>query len=368
MNVYVWRHVSECNFEKFAVIDYCISVIWVRRAREAGEFELYLPASRELLELFTADEFLLVTKEDDEETAMKVESAQLTVSPEEGNHLIVKGRSAECIIGQRIILYQTNFGTKTADSVIYSLIDQNAMHPIKSSPTLKEMRKIPELSIGTWLLDDVPEITAQFDGENLLETTSDICVSSGLCFKVVFTGTGFSFQLYKGLDRTVSQTENTPVIFSPDYDNIGTTDFLYDTSTYYNLIQEGGEGEGSEKKHVTVIESNEIKGLYLREKYIQAENVSSNTEDGQMSSTEYLQILKRRAEDNLRKAAITKEFSGEVLNTDMYLFGVDYGLGDKVTVINEYGIQGTAIVTEVTEVEDAEGYRLIPTFSDWKVS
>jgi len=365
MNLYIWKYVSEKNFQKIAVIDYAISVIWIRRFQDAGEFEVYLPASRELLELFTQD-FLLVTKDDDSENAMKVESVQLTTDPEEGNHLIVTGRSAECILAQRIVLYQTTYTSIRADHAAYYLIMYNAMTPDKGSPTLKEMRKIPELSIGSWLVDET-KIDIQYDGENLLDAVTDICISADMGFKIVFSSTGLAFWLYKGIDRTKNQTENSPVIFSPDFENLGSTEYLHDMSTYYNLIQEGGEGEGSEKTHVTVIESSEIKGLYLREKYVQAESISSTTEDGQMSPSEYNRILKRRADDNLRKATETKQYSGEILNTDMYEFGKDYNLGDKVSIVNEYGIEGTAVITEVTEVEDSTGYRLIPTFSDWSV-
>ncbi|MBR1556071.1 MAG: siphovirus ReqiPepy6 Gp37-like family protein [Oscillospiraceae bacterium] len=366
MNLYIWKHVSEKKFQKIAVIDYAISVIWVRRFQDAGEFEVYLLASKALLELFT-DGFLLITKEDDTENAMKPESIQLTTDSEEGNHLIVKGRSAECILSQRIIMPQMTFTSIRADEAVYYLVTYNAIAPDKGSETLREMRKIPELSIGSWLVEET-KINIQYDGENLLEAVKNICTSVNMGFKVIFSSTGFAFWLYKGTDKTVNQTENTPVIFSPDFDNLGSTEYLYDMSTYYNLIQEGGEGEGSERKHVTVIESSEIKGLYLREKYVQAESISSNTEDGTLDSGTYNRILKQRAEENLRKAKETKEFSGEILNTDMYQFGVDYNLGDKVSIINEYGIQGTAVVSEITEVDDAEGYRLIPTFSDWKVN
>ena len=366
MNLYIWKYVSEKNFQKIAIIDYAISIIWVRRFQDAGEFEVYLPASKELLELLT-DGFMLITKEDDTENAMKPESIQLTTDSEDGNHLIIKGRSAECILSQRIIMPQMTFTSIRADEAVYYLVTYNAIAPDKGSETLREMRKIPELSIGSWLVKET-KIDIQYDGENLLEAVKSICTSVNMGFKIIFSSTGFAFWLYEGADKTVNQTENTPVIFSPDFDNLGSTEYLYDMSTYYNLIQEGGEGEGSERKHATVIESNEIKGLYLREKYVQAESISSNTDDGTLDSSTYNRILKQRAEENLQKAKETKEFSGEIINTDMYQFGVDYNLGDKVSIINEYGIQGTAVVSEITEVDDAEGYRLIPTFSDWKVN
>ena len=81
----------------------------------------------------------------------------------------------------------------------------------------------------------------------------------------------------------------------------------------------------------------------------------------------FIQILRQRAKQNRYQAKEKKDFSGEVVNTDMYQYGVDYNLGDTVKIVNGYGIEGTATVTEITETEDSSGYRLIPTFSDWKV-
>ena len=51
MLIYVWTYNGE-KFEKTHVIDYAESVIWVSRYRDCGEFEIYIPASKELVELF----------------------------------------------------------------------------------------------------------------------------------------------------------------------------------------------------------------------------------------------------------------------------------------------------------------------------
>ena len=77
--------------------------------------------------------------------------------------------------------------------------------------------------------------------------------------------------------------------------------------------------------------------------------------------------MTQQAKEELEQCKSTIEFSGEVLDTGLYKFGEDYGLGDTVSIINEFGISGTAIVTEITEVEDETGYKLTPTFSDWRL-
>ena len=61
--IYVWKRQNQIingtavntDYEKVAAIDYAASVIWVSRYRECGEFEIYIPASNELVELFQGD-------------------------------------------------------------------------------------------------------------------------------------------------------------------------------------------------------------------------------------------------------------------------------------------------------------------------
>ena len=78
-------------------------------------------------------------------------------------------------------------------------------------------------------------------------------------------------------------------------------------------------------------------------------------------------MLKADGMEALEQQRVVTSFSGDILNYNNYTYGVDYNLGDKVSIINEYGVRGNATITEITEVEDENGYRLIPTLSEWAV-
>lgn len=60
-----------------------------------------------------------------------------------------------------------------------------------------------------------------------------------------------------------------------------------------------------------------------------------------------------------------KILNAQIANTGLYKAGVDYDLGDTVYLETSRGVRGSAKITAITEVEDAEGYRIFPTFSDW---
>lgn len=356
MILYVWKYTNNA-FINTAVIDYATSVIWVKRFNTAGEFELYLPATAELLALFTGE--TLLTRPD-EQTTMYVEKVDLTTDVEQGDYLTITGHSAECLLGLRIIPKQTNFQNVTAENVVRSLITQNVISPTNTA------RKINFIQLGT-AKGYTEKINKQVTGKNLLETISDICIEQNYGFKLTFANGIFTFDLYRGTDRSFDQTANTHVIFSPAFENLGNTDYSRDKSTYYNAVYVAGEGEGANRTIVNVVSSENPTGLFLREKWIDARNTSSNTEQTTLTPEEYNNVLQQQGNEELGISKETTDFSGEILDSNVYIYGVDYDLGDKVAIVNEYGVTGTATVTEMTEVEDESGYKIYPTLSEWSV-
>ena len=354
MLIWVWEIVNGA-FTRTHVIDNSTSIIWVKRYNEAGEFELYFPATPERLELFTRDEVILTRENDD--TAMWVENVSLQTDAENGDFLTVSGRSAECLLGRRIVPKQTTFRDTAAETVIRSLITQNVIDPAQSN------RKIDLVTLGTAQgYTDI--INKQVTGGNLLDVVSDICKEQSYGFKMSFVNGRFVFDLYKGVDRSYNQTDSPFVVFSPEFENLGNSEYSEDKTTLYNAVYVAGEGEGTDRVIVNV---GNTAGLQRRETWVDARNESSNTDSGTLTPTEYAYMLAQQAREEIKKSTKTINFGGEILNFDVYKYGVDYNLGDIVQIVNEYGIQGTATVTEVTEVEDETGYHIYPTLSDWSV-
>lgn len=359
MVLYVWRFNTTANkFQKIAAIDAFSSVIWVTRSYKAGQFELYLPASITNFNRFMPGWNDILITRDDRDSVMIVEGINLTTDPENGNYLTVTGKSAESLLGRRIIPQQTNF-TGTAENCIRTLIDQNIINPTNAD------RKISNFVLGP-AQGYTETIEKQVTGKNLLETISEICAAYNYCFKVTFDGTNFTFQLYKGTDRSINQTTNSPVIFSPDYENLGNTSYDYSLQPFKTAVYVAGEGEGSNRK-IYPLKYQAGTGLARRELWVDSRSTSSTTESGELTPAEYDAILREQGVEALRENMYSLNFSGEILNVNSYQYGVDYGLGDTVSVVNEYGIKGTTVVSEITEVEDESGYSLVPTFSEWSV-
>lgn len=354
MILYAWTY-SAGLYIRSAVIDSATSIIWVTRYNSAGEFEIYVRATQDLMRVFETDN-VLITR-DDTDIAMIVDSVTITTDAENGDYMTIAGQSAEGLIGRRIVPKQTIY-SGTAENVIRTMMIDNIVSPVYS------FRRMSLVTLGEshgW----TETIEKQVTGQNLLTVISDICVTYNYGFKMPFRDGGFVFELYKGVDRSYDQDDNTFVVFSSDFEDLGNTTYRRGLAEYYNSVYVAGEGQGSERVIVEV-DHEEKTGIELREKWVDARNVSSTTDGGTLTPTEYTQQLVEQGDEELKLARAQTEFNGEVLTDRTYAFGVDYDLGDKVQIVSDYGITATARVVEVTEVEDGEGHRIVPTLSTWE--
>lgn len=384
MDIYVLND----KFERIAIIDNYASFIWTTRYNSPGEFEIYMPADASMLSLFKKGYY--ITKEiytviyrvyndyndltyaqledstynelsyvseynpNAKKQTMIIESVKLTTDVEDGDYITVAGRSLESILSRRIVWGRTSLRGRIEDS-IRALIYDNIIDPIDSE------RAIPQLKLGTYAnLDDTTD--SQFLGDNILDIVNTICQQKDVGYKITLVGGIFYFQLYTGVDRSYSQTVNPWVVFSPQYENILSTEYTSDATNYRNsaLVSGGGDAYGEARFRVAV---GTATGLDRREMYVDAGDISNS--DATMPDYAYIDTLRNKGYEALANAAIKPEFSGE-LDTRQSMYQKDYDVGDIVQLETEYGVHARARVTEVVECWDELGYKAIPTLSRWE--
>lgn len=337
------------------MIDSAISVIWIERKNDAGEFELYLRATPALLSLFSVERYIT---RPDTDYVMISENVELTTDTENGDFLTVTGRSAESLLGRRVANRIYNYSSTTAESVIRQLFISNLGTQAGSG------RTIALTTIGTSHGYTEPIGRVQLFGENILDVVSQIAKSANLGYRMTLdrSAKNLVFDVYKGTDRTVPQMSSPAVIFSPEYDNLGSTTYNNKRENTYNVAYVAGEGQGGTRT-VVIVPSTTASGILRRESFVDASGVTK----GSLSDEEYRKALTENGNRSLAEHRDITEFSGEILQHSQYKLGVDYFLGDKVLVQNAFGISATAYVTEITEVEDESGYQIRPTLSEWSV-
>ena len=88
------------KFETIEPIDGFKSLIWTDRFRQYGDFELYLGMTDGILDYIVPDHYFWLG---DSEHTMIIEGYNIKTDIEEGNYVIVTGRSLESILERRIV-------------------------------------------------------------------------------------------------------------------------------------------------------------------------------------------------------------------------------------------------------------------------
>lgn len=340
MNIYVAKPI----FETIAIIDYCNSIIWHEKYCGMGDFEIALPVSYGIKDVFEKDNLIY---RDDREAVMIVEKIQLTTSEEDGDQIIVSGRTCDAFIARRIVWGQQTYSGYVGQCVI-DLLNNNLINP--SDPA----RKVDLFKLGE-VPDILQTLEKQITGDGLLDSVIEMLSNYSMGYKISRDSGKLRIEIIQGTDRSSGNVAGNPTVkFSPEFDNLLSSTYEFDNTSYRNEALIGGEGEGSARTYAAI--GGNV-GLDRYEMFVDSRSTSSN--DGEITPEVYLEQLKEEGREKLAENSVIETFAGEIEENSTYRYGEDYALGDIVQIENEYGIGGKVRITGVTEKLDDSGYTIV---------
>lgn len=344
------------NLNTSSVLDSYESILWTERYNKCGDFEICESMTDTILKELRQDYYIWTR---DSKQTMIVEDIHITSDAEDGNNVIIVGRSLESILERRIIWNQTIL-TGNFQSAIKKLLDENIISPTDSN------RKISNFIFKESTDPEITKLTldTQYTGDNLYEVVCDLCAAKNIGFSVSLNeDREFVFELYAGANRSYDQIENPYVVFSPKFENIINSNYIESKKMLKTVTLVAGEGEGSARKTVTVeLTTGGGSGLTRRELYTDARDISTTTESGTLSDKEYQAQLSQRGEEKLAENTITRSFEGEMDSDKIFVYGEDFFMGDIVQIVNEFGVEAKARVVEMIRSQDESGIESCPTF------
>lgn len=329
-------YITDENLNEIEVIDHA-SVIWNTKYNDAGEFEIYVPASKEMLDLAREGVFAC---RDNSDTIMIIEKIQTKTDMEAGDFITVSGRSAETLLNRRIVWNQTNINGDAAQEAL-RIVQENLIIPAAVE------RKIPIIQQGNC---ESAEITTQRQlwGEDLFECFKELLALADMGFRIRRKDGILLLDIYKGQNRSGD------IIFSTEYDNLTRSEHVYDRSEHKNAVLVSGEGEGNAKKICTV---GTTAGLARRETYLEKGNKSSN--EGEVTEEDYMNLLKGEGDTALAEKKISQTVNAEIEPGSMFRMGEDYFLGDIVSIKDDYGNINKVRISQIAENSDENGDNLV---------
>lgn len=312
------------------IIEKYNSMQWLRRYTTAGQFELHCPYNALL-----APENIIRNGNE----AGIIESVMINNTPEQGIMAEVHGRLMLGLLSRRIIWGLAAY-RMTAENVIRQLVINNT----SGDRTLGITVAAAQGYTGN--------IDYQNSYGNLLNEVSAIAEFAGLGVDVSFPGKVFS--VYKGLDRTSSQSVNPRAIFSQRFENVLSSQYSIDKKNYKNVALIAGQGEGEARLIATVGTET---GLDRHELFVDARDIGPGTTEEPISEATQLLMLAQRGNEKLSENKISEAFTVNVDPQGNLKYKTDYDLGDIVTV-KDFSLSADARITEIKEIYEDGGMML----------
>lgn len=348
------------TFEPLGQLDEYTSLMWPDAFLGRAMFQLWAPITDNNAELLREGNVIWCGGEN----AAIIQIVKADVNEDNEKEYNVKGWTLETLLYDRIIWGTFQSGVAKTSTVMYNIVDKCAINPTDSSRKIPYLVNAEDTQIGLKL--DSYQKTGGWVYDALYSLGSD----GNLGFSILFDPRNkqLVFQVKAGVDRTQEQTDNDPVVFSTELEDIMSSSYYLNVEDERNVAYIQGEESGENRVSV-VSGDNSLVGFSRRELYVDARDLQStvNNEDGstsELTSDEYKATLVQRGNEKLAENVKTETFEAQIrqFGNVQYEFGVDYFKGDKVTVIDEQlGLSVSATITQVEEDFDEE-YALVLTF------
>lgn len=342
------------NFEICGIVDRYSSLQWIRRYFEVGEFELAL--SEEYFGMIKSARYVYNTGND--ETAI-IEDISYETNENGEAGLTVKGRMLEALLYDREIN-----GTKVLggnlETALRTLVRDNAM--------LGD-RRIERLTLGG--NSGFPyTVNYQINGKNLMEVLYEILRPYGMSYRLYYDylNDTITYKLYKGIDRSSEQNENTRAVFSSSYGNIRSLSYWRRDAEEKNYVTVAGCGVGAER--VIVIINNVPDQGPRRELYVDARDLQKVIYDElgnptTISDEDYNNMLIKRGKEKLENYRVREILEAEVEDTLHPLYRTEYDLGDLCDISDDAtGLESRMRITEIREIREGGCLRIEAVFGE----
>ena len=337
------------NFEIKKLVDTFQNFSWQHKYFEPGCFsiETFLEDYAEIRE----NNCKYLCSKDYRETAL-IETVKYKGSYNNTN-VVLTGRFLEQVLEDRVIKNTFTY-TGTREEIARKLVNDfciNCENPLFNG----------NLRLGTYK-GLGSRIVYQNTGDDIKTALYSLLKVEDMSYSIDYdyTQNTLTFNVWKGLDRTESQSVNSWAIFSRNFENIEKDEYSKDETQFKNVAYVAGEGIGGDR---IVVEVNQVANDEDRkELYVDARDLQQKDD---MSDSEYRQTLYQRGLEKLEENNRVEITEFEVDINANITYKEDFDLGDKVMYKNEdLGIYVENRIVEISEVFEGNEETIEVVFGD----
>lgn len=169
--------------------------------------------------------------------------------------------------------------------------------------------------------------------------------------------TGIMTEVYQGLNRTAGQSTNPVVIFDVPGGHLLDPKYLESRQGYKTHAYVVAPGVWQKRVLAPGIVDSTTNGQDRKIVYVDAKSEIQSS----MTTTKKNQVANRLGKKALAAANMINFLEGEISPATTYVRGTHYNLGDKVTIMGNYGVSQTMLVDAYTRIQDESGEHAFPT-------
>ncbi len=267
---------------------------------------------------------------------------------------VIRALSLKSWLAQRLTIptEHTAYDNKQgeAESVMLHYVNNNAINPVDSARILTDIVLADNLQRGS-------HIEWQSRYKNLAEELAELGLLSGLGWNVDidYVNKRYVFRALEGRNLVATQSDLPPAIFSPEFGTVGELKYTESELEFKNFALVAGQGEGVERRIVTVGEQSS--GFDRYELFVDARDIEEETDDDPPEPIPVEEIeerLRNRGKQKLAEHEQEIYMEGQALSKSRLVYEKDYDLGDMVTLQSRgWGVTLDARITEVKEIYES---------------
>ena len=348
----VWNLNNDNKYELIGQIDEIESLLIVYKYVSVSTFTLTVPYTPQVSSYLQVDNMLTIHSPE----TLGVENTEsfiiTTKKLEESNGVVtlqVSGKNPLFWLSNRLCLLPNYGFTDTTPEVIAKTYVAN--NCAQYAPT---QRQYPNLTTAPVQGLGAPiTFTNTEDYPTILEVCETVLNARNLGQNVTFnlSTQTFQYNVFGGADRTINQSQNSAVVFSPNLNNLQSQSYTHSISNFANVVYVYGQiGDTTE----TVIVG-EASGFNRYET-----STSGTLEQGStvtLTKNNYNEVFTVIGENTLVTQAETKNLIGTIQLSSDFQLNIDFSLGDSVTYLNnEWGIQENVMIKELRLQYSTNGF------------
>lgn len=348
----VWNLNNYNKYELIGQIDEIESLLIVYKYVSVSTFTLTVPYTPQVSSYLQVNNMLTIHSPE----TLGVENTEpfiiTTKKLEESNGVVtlqVSGKNPLFWLTKRqCLLPNYGFTDTTPEVIAKTYVANNCAQYAPTQRQYPNLTTAPVQGLGTPIT-----FTNTEDYPTILEVCETVLNARNLGQNVTFnlSTQTFQYNVFNGVDRTINQSQNSAVVFSPNLNNLQSQSYTHSISNFANVVYVYGQiGDTTE----TVIVG-EASGFNRYET-----STSGTLEQGSavtLTKNNYKEVFTVIGENTLVTQAETKNLIGTIQLSSDFQLNIDFSLGDSVTYLNnQWGIQENVMIRELRLQYSTNGF------------